>query len=214
MSSMSAKTSASFPPSPDDLVVSCSLDGFVRWWNVAKRQLVWECGVKQPIHDMADAPTGKLYITTEELVLKTIDPQTGRIVDELRVPNRDDNFVAAGQRWKLWRTRIAVTNSTHIIFTTIDDRVCFLEPSGHLEISNRHRGIIRDLSIDSRGLLAATASSEGLLCVWNVSKGALVASFVADSDVRACSMTPDGSRVICGEISGRIHVLELKGVQV
>jgi hypothetical protein len=57
-----------------------------------------------------------------------------------------------------------------------------------------------------------TASSDGLVCVWDVRAARELASFRAEADVRTCAITLDGDKIICGEATGTVHILKLEGV--
>jgi WD40 repeat protein len=193
-------------------LVSCSLDGFIRVWDWKDGTLVRE--FESPygaIHDVALTPSATAYVAAEEPVVLLVDLDAGRVIDEIRLPKRDDGFVSEDQPWRLWRTRVAVSAVGDVVATTLDNQVGFLrDDSRSFTMSNRHHGTIRDLAVDTVGKLAVTCSSDGLVNVWDVRKAVSVASFRADADVRACGITPDGTKVICGEVSGRVHVLEFR----
>ena len=143
-------------------------------------------------------------------MLRAVDLCAGAVVKELGIPKRGDCYVSKDRPWKLWRTRVAVTSAGVVVFTTVDSQVGFLTSLGALVMSDTHRGIIRDLALDPDGELAVTASSDGIVCVWSMAKAELVASFRTDNDVRACGITPHGARIICGEITGDVHLLQLE----
>jgi WD40 repeat protein len=193
-------------------LVSCSLDGLVRVWDWRAGKLLAQYESPQgAIHDIALASDTNAYLALEEPVLPRVDLYRGKTVDQVSLPTRGDGFVSADRPWLWWRTRVAVTPLGNVIATTLDNQIAFLTGrSSQPTMCNRHRGVIRDLALDKSGELAATCSSEGLVSVWETRTAVLVASFQAESDVRSCALTPDGTRVICGEITGRVHVLELK----
>jgi len=195
-------------------LASCSIDGFVRLWNWKNGKLVAESKIRGGrIHDMAVTSEGKAYLASEDLVLRAVDLRTGASVGELSIPERDDHYVSEDKPWLLWRTRVAVTPTGVVVFTTIDNQVGFLRPPGQLVMSKTHRATIRDLALDRDGRFAVTAGSDGMVCVWGTTKTELVASFRTENDVRACGITPHGAKVICGEISGNVHVLQLENVE-
>jgi hypothetical protein len=39
----------------------------------------------------------------------------------------------------------------------------------------------------------------------------MLAEFTADGAIESCAVTPDGRRVVAGDESGRVHVLEIVG---
>jgi WD40 repeat protein len=61
--------------------------------------------------------------------------------------------------------------------------------------------------------LAITASTDSSLAVWDLEKGELLNGFSGDSKINDCAITPDGAYIVAGEEAGRIHFLQLEGLQ-
>ena len=50
--------------------------------------------------------------------------------------------------------------------------------------------------------------------IWEVKKGRAVANFSCEGIIYCCAMTRDGSRIIAGEHTGRVHFFRLEGAGV
>ncbi|WP_181154211.1 hypothetical protein [Nostoc sp. 'Peltigera membranacea cyanobiont' N6] len=71
---------------------------------------------------------------------------------------------------------------------------------------------ILGLKIVSNRQLFISVSINGNLKIWNFENKRLVASFTADDRLLCCAVTHDGKKIIAGEDSGRLHFLELIGI--
>jgi WD40 repeat protein len=56
-----------------------------------------------------------------------------------------------------------------------------------------------------------TLEDTGILEMWDVARGTLIASFCAEAPLTECAIHDDGSLAVCAEDSGRVHVLRLMG---
>jgi len=55
-----------------------------------------------------------------------------------------------------------------------------------------------------------SASGDRTAAVWDIEAGELIASFSADSAVRACAVAPDELTFIAGDDQGCVHFLRLE----
>lgn len=69
------------------------------------------------------------------------------------------------------------------------------------------------VAIDSSCGLSVTGSSRGLVQVWDVSDGHRVASFDAEAAISACAILPP-RRILCGTLTGKVFLLELRSGDV
>jgi len=65
------------------------------------------------------------------------------------------------------------------------------------------------VAVTADGARAASASLDGTLEVWDVATGATLATFVGESSMQPCAVSPDGRTVVAGEVLGRVHFLRL-----
>lgn len=82
------------------------------------------------------------------------------------------------------------------------------------EKTGAHDGWIRRLSVSPDGSLLATCGLDGFVRIWNSADGSPVSAFDAGADVFALSFTPDGARVVFGDMFGKIAVLDFKAAKV
>jgi WD40 repeat protein len=54
----------------------------------------------------------------------------------------------------------------------------------------------------------AVSASDRSLTVWRIRAGVAMAVFTADSDIRACAVTPDGKTIVAGDALGRVHFVD------
>ena len=59
---------------------------------------------------------------------------------------------------------------------------------------------------------AISGSSDETLKVWDLSTGAVVASFSDEDSLYACAVAPDGKTIVAGGKSGQVHFLRLEGL--
>jgi WD40 repeat protein len=67
----------------------------------------------------------------------------------------------------------------------------------------------RGVSLSSDGSLIVTPADSNGIAVWDALTRSLVARATAESTVTACAVTPDGSRVLAGDESGRVYTMRL-----
>ncbi|MFW6135642.1 MAG: AAA family ATPase [Chloroflexota bacterium] len=76
-----------------------------------------------------------------------------------------------------------------------------------------HTGVVNGVAVTSDGDRGFSTSSDGVLRMWDLDSGVLIASFTGEgSSLACCAATPNGSRITAGGTSGRVHILEPRGV--
>lgn len=73
-----------------------------------------------------------------------------------------------------------------------------------------HIGNITDVAMAPDGNRVISCSWDKTLKVWDLLKGSCLVTFHADGSLQACAVTPDGSIVVTGGASGRVHFLRLE----
>ena len=74
-----------------------------------------------------------------------------------------------------------------------------------------HRGRVDAVAASADGRLAASASGDGELKVWDVPTGREIDAFVADAPMLSCVMTADGMLSVAGDQLGNLHFLLFDG---
>ncbi len=69
------------------------------------------------------------------------------------------------------------------------------------------------MAVTPDGRYAISASWDRTLKVWELESGQLLASFFAGENLNTCAVMPDGTTVVAGGHSGRLHVLRLEGLE-
>lgn len=107
---------------------------------------------------------------------------------------------------------VPVPNSNYILTSSYPNEI---------KIWDIHNKIvIRDISLRTDGIIAVAIAANGERAVsadklhqinlWDFKTGDILARFSAESDITACSITPDGKTIIAGETSGRIYLLKVQ----
>jgi WD40 repeat protein len=65
------------------------------------------------------------------------------------------------------------------------------------------------VALSEDGKHALSGSTDNALKLWNVETARVLASFTGESSFLAIACTPDGRRVVAGDRSGRVHLLDV-----
>lgn len=88
-------------------------------------------------------------------------------------------------------------------------RLWDLETGTCLKILSGHRGGVYDCALMDGARLAVSGSEDMTLRLWDLVEGKLLFTFACSSAVAACDIARDGSAVIAGEVSGRVHTFSV-----
>ncbi|MBD2562317.1 MULTISPECIES: WD40 repeat domain-containing protein [Nostoc] len=61
------------------------------------------------------------------------------------------------------------------------------------------------------GKIAVFGSTDNTLKVWDLQTGKEISTFIGESSIYCCAVSPDGLTIVAGESSGRVHFLRLEG---
>jgi WD40 repeat protein len=76
-----------------------------------------------------------------------------------------------------------------------------------------HSNYVLGIAVTPDGRRAVSASLDNTLRVWNLESFTGLATFTGDGVSHSCAIRPDGSTIIAGEESGRVHFLRLEGIE-
>jgi WD40 repeat protein len=76
-----------------------------------------------------------------------------------------------------------------------------------------HGDLITAVAVTPNGQQMISASDDKTLKVWNLATGDVIATFTGESSILCCAVTPDGTTIVAGKRSGRVHFLRLVGIR-
>ena len=77
-----------------------------------------------------------------------------------------------------------------------------------------HKDSVNAFAISYCGKYLISASSDTTLKVWDLQSFKEIVSFTGESSMNCCAIAPDGTTIVAGEASGRLHFLRLEGTEV
>jgi WD40 repeat protein/serine/threonine protein kinase len=114
-----------------------------------------------------------------------------------------------------WVTGVAITpNGQRGVSGSADDtlRVWNLESGRSLRMLQGHTGRVSAVAVTPDGRRAISASVDHTLRVWNLENGEYSAGFTGEGPISRFAVGPDRRTIIAAEKSGRVHSLQLDGV--
>ena len=180
--------------------VSASNDCTLRVWDLESGQLVRTLeGHTRDVIAVAITPDGRRAVSgSVDRTLRVWDLGTAHTLRTLKGHTRE---VIA----------VVITTDGRCALSASDDRtlrVWDLE-SGQtvrmLEDCTWMKGYVA-LTIDGGRAVSATG---GTLCVWDLESGKEIDVFTAESLIQCCAVVADGSTIVAGDESGRVHLLRL-----
>ena len=89
-------------------------------------------------------------------------------------------------------------------------RLWDLESGTCLRVLRGHRGIVFACALTDDARVAITGSEDMSVRLWDLVEGRLLFTFATSSAVTGCDIARDGSVVVAGEASGRVHIFEVR----
>jgi WD40 repeat protein len=169
-------------------------------------------------------------------VLRTLMGHTGEVYSVALTP--DGHRAVSGSRdttlkvWDLESGEVLHTLERHIwhisliqpIAVTPDGRrsvsvscdktmkVLDLETGEVLNTLEGHTDEVNAVAVTPDGRRAVSGSEDHTVRVWDLENGEVLASFCGEGAIRACSIVGDGSTIIAGEDSGKVHILRVENI--
>jgi WD40 repeat protein len=72
-----------------------------------------------------------------------------------------------------------------------------------------HTDTVLPVAVMPEGRRAVSGSGDRTLRLWDLESGEEIVTFTGESSMASCAVSPDGRTIIAGEISGRMHFLEI-----
>jgi WD40 repeat protein len=114
-----------------------------------------------------------------------------------------------------WVTAVAITpDGQRAVSASVDHtlRVWNLESGEPPYMLQGHTGRVNAVAVTPDGHRAISASVDHTLRVWNLESGEYSAGFTGEGSISRFAVGPDGRTIIAKEKSGRVHFLQLDGV--
>jgi WD40 repeat protein len=74
-----------------------------------------------------------------------------------------------------------------------------------------HNDTVNNVALSANGRLAASASEDQTLKVWDVTSGRCIVTLFVGASVKCCAMSADAKTIVAGDTRGGVHFLELVG---
>lgn len=146
----------------------------------------------------------------------------------------DNRHVVSADEFSLYVWNLESRHLLHVLrcnqginlLTAIPDgrRVVSVGKDGIIRVWDVNNGEGRKLPGNSHGkvdVLVAfsdgkhvlSGDDDGWLCIWDIDNGTLQGCFLCNSWIRACGVSPDGTRIIAGVGAGNVYLLQLENVK-
>ncbi len=114
-----------------------------------------------------------------------------------------------------WVNAVAITPDGKQIISASDDKTIKVWDlmSGEEQFTiTGHRDWVEAIAITPDGQKLISSSRDNTLKIWDLATGEIIASFTGEGAINCCAVAPDGVTIVAGESSGRLHFLQLEGV--
>jgi len=74
-----------------------------------------------------------------------------------------------------------------------------------------HNDWVTGVAITPDGKKAVSASHDKTLKIWDLETGTQISTFIGESSISCCAVSPDGLTIVAGEQLGCVHFLRLEG---
>src|SRR5262249_37934853 len=111
-----------------------------------------------------------------------------------------------------WVNAVAVTPDGRQAVSASNDltlKVWDLASGREVRALAGHSGWVDGVAGTPNGKQVVSASDDRTLRVWDLASGRTAATVTADAGVLACAVAMDGSTIVAGDRSGRLHFLRL-----
>jgi len=182
--------------------VSSSWDRTLKVWDLESGQELRTLeGHASGVRAVALTPDGKRAVSASlDQTLKVWDLESGQ---ELRTLEGHAGGVTAV---------VLTPDGKRAVSGSWDEtlKVWDLESGRELRALEGHAGGVTAVTLTPDGKRAVSASADRTIVVWELETGTLLATFGADSEVRACAVARGGVTLVAGDAQGCLHFLRLE----
>jgi WD40 repeat protein len=198
-------------PRPQAIVAGCA-DGATRCWDL--QAPLTSGAVVTFVGDQGAAVDASARACAEELEAARFGGDEQAQHEVVAVATAGRLALAASRHWTSIHFRLGVAEEeTHVRLwdTGSGEVVHDLAGVTRRLVHGGHVDTFRCVALSADGSRAAAGSEDRIVRLWDTADGREIAAFTAESAITACSLSPDGARLVATEASGRVHTLDVAG---
>jgi len=114
-----------------------------------------------------------------------------------------------------WLNAVAITADGQLAVSSSWENIIVwdLQTGECLRILKGHNQSPCSVTITPDGRFAVSVSWDKTIKVWNFATGKSIADFIGESRMWCCAVSADGTTIVTGDTSGRVHFLRLEGLE-
>lgn len=184
-------------------LVSVSDEGLLTFWDTTSGAVHHTANVH---HDAKSLKT---------VVIRADHQQMFLVTDEgtlLRYDMHNETTIPVFDQQPNIPATFAVTSDGQRLVTSAPDyslHVWDMNQRTLLHTLSGHTHTVNAIVLTPDNCRAVSVSNDHTLTLWDIVQGHACANFTADRPLIACSVSPDGSLIVAGDESGRMHFLRL-----
>jgi WD40 repeat protein len=195
------------------VLVSGCADGATRCWAPG---VSWTSPVEPADRPATPAEDAAVRTRVEELETGESGADSSSQHEVTAVAAAGSRALAASRHWTLVFYRLGIAREeSHVRLwdTRSGTLVRDLASVERNLVHGGHVDTFRCVALSERGAVAAAGGDDRTLRVWDTGTGEQVATFTGESAIIGCRLSPDGTRAVAIEASGRVHDLLLRAVR-
>jgi WD40 repeat protein len=199
-------------------VISASNSGTLKAWNLETGEELFPLMAhSDSVNAVAVTPDGKQMISSSPdntLKVWNLETENGVFTFIWNLITGRQLFTLTGHSNSV--NAVAVTPDGKQVISASDDntlKVWDLSSREVIATFTGHNNSVNAVAVTPDSKQVISASDDNTLKVWNLETGEVIASFTGESPINCCAVAPDGVTIVAGEESGRVHFLQLEGMQ-
>ena len=200
--------------SPDGRGLVLGFGGSVRFWDIDRRQFVWEAKLQPPpdgheSHASAfdfSANGKKLLVARNDGVAFVLDAGSGEVLQSMHEASASDLLSA---RFDPSSERVVLSDNSGLA-------IIWRPGDGHTWLLHGHAGRVLSAEFSPDGKFVLTSGIDATARIWDASNGELLdilgqhSASMPETPFHAASFSPDGHKVLTGSIDGVVREWQLR----